>query len=131
MNDPLTEQVLAASFEVANTLGAGFLEKVYQRSLFQELKLRNIKVTSESSLPVTYKGHAVGEYFADLLVEDHLVLELKAVDRLAPEHSAQSLNYLKTCNRSVALLINFGRARIEWKRIVNHHQPLSAFISVK
>src|SRR5689334_24079172 len=91
----LTENVLAAVFEVSNTLGAGFLEKVYQRALLRELTLRGIRATAEASFSVSYKGHSVGEYFADLLVEDVLVIELKCVERLCSEHSAQCLNYLR------------------------------------
>ena len=82
-------------FEVSNTLGAGFLEKVYQRALLRELGLRGIRVTAEASFAVIYKGHSVGEYFADLLVEDALVVELKCAERLANEHTAQCLNYLR------------------------------------
>jgi GxxExxY protein len=81
--DSLTERVLGAIFAVSNTLGAGFLEKVYQRTLLRELGLRGIPATAEASFPVAYKGHRVGEYFADILVEDALVLELKCVERLA------------------------------------------------
>src|ERR1035441_5210225 len=92
-SDSLTERVLAAVFEVSNILGAGFLEKVYQRALFRELGLRGIPATAEASFPLVYKGHCVGEYFADILVEDALVVELKCVDRLAGEHAAQCLNF--------------------------------------
>jgi GxxExxY protein len=81
--DLLTERVIGAVFEVSNTLGTGFLEKVYQRALLRELGLRGIKATSEASLKVTYKGYSVGEYFTDILVEDLVMLELKCVDRLA------------------------------------------------
>src|ERR1017187_6390603 len=83
--DSLTERVLGAIFEVSNTLGVGFLEKVYQRALLRELGLRGIPATAEASFPVVYQGHCVGEYFADILVEDALVLELKCVERLAKD----------------------------------------------
>src|SRR5262245_33030040 len=86
---------LGAVFEVSNTLGAGFLENVYERALLKELSLRNIRATAQSSFTVTYKGQCVGEYFADLLVEEVLVVELKCVERLANEHTAQCLNYLR------------------------------------
>ena len=86
--DSLTERVLAAIFEVSNTVGAGFLEKVYERALLRELALRGIHAGSQASLAVIYKGHHVGEYFADILVGDKLVVELKCVDRLASEHTA-------------------------------------------
>jgi GxxExxY protein len=117
--DLLTEQVLSAALEVSNTVGAGFLEKVYERALLRELGLRGVGVTAQTSLPVTYKGRCVGEYFADLLVEDVLVIELKCVDRLAGEHVAQCLNYLRASGRTLCLLINFQKSKVEWKRIVH------------
>jgi GxxExxY protein len=117
--DSLTERVLGAIFEVSNTLGVGFLEKVYQRALLRELGLRGIPATAEASFPVVYKGYCVGEYFADILVEDALVLELKCVERLASEHTAQCLNYLRASGRTVCLLVNFQKPKVEWKRVVN------------
>ena len=117
--DSLTERVLGAIFEVSNTLGVGFLEKVYQRALLRELGLRGIPATAEASFPVVYQGHCVGEYFADILVEDALVLELKCVERLASEHTAQCLNYLRAAGRTVCLLVNFKKPKVEWKRVVN------------
>ena len=117
--DSLTEQVLAAIFEVSNTLGAGFLEKVHERALLRELALRNIQAKSQAAFKVTYKGHPVGEYFADILVEGVLVIELKCVDRLTNEHTAQCLNYLKASGLTVCLLVNFQNSKVEWKRIVN------------
>ena len=116
--DSLTEKVLGAGFEVSNTLGAGFLEKVYPRALLRELGLRGIRVTAEASFAVIYKGHSVGEYFADLLVEDALVVELKCAERLANEHTAQCLNYLRASGRTVCLLVNFQKPKVEWKHIV-------------
>jgi GxxExxY protein len=120
--DSLTERVLGAIFEVSNTLGAGFLEKVYQRALLTELRLRGIRVTAEASFAVTYKGQQVGEYFADLLVEDVLVIELKCAERLCNEHTAQCRNYLKASGRTLCLLVNFQRPKVEWKRIVHGFQ---------
>jgi len=99
--------VLGAVFEVSNTLGAGFLEKVYERALLRELGLRDIRAKAQASFAVTYKGHYVGEYFADVLVEDVLVIELKCVERLAPEHTAQCLNYLRASGRTLCLLVSF------------------------
>jgi GxxExxY protein len=120
--DSLTEQVLAAVFEVSNTLGAGFLEKVYERALVRELGLRGIGAIAQSSLAVKYKGHYIGEYFADILVEDVLVVELKCADRLTNEHTAQCLNYLRASGRTVCLLVNFQRPKVEWRRIVYRFQ---------
>jgi GxxExxY protein len=116
--DSLTERVLGAVIEVSNTLGAGFLEKVYERALLRELGLRGIRTITQASFAVTYKGHHVGEYFADLLVEDVLVVELKCVERLTNEHTAQCLNYLRASGRTLCLLINFQKPKAEWKRIV-------------
>ena len=98
----LSEKVLGAVFEVSNTLGSGFLEKVYQRALLPELTLRGIRATAEASFDVVYKSHLGGTYFADLLVEHELVVELKCVDRLANEHTAQCLNYLRASARNSA-----------------------------
>jgi GxxExxY protein len=117
-SDPLTERVLAAVFEVSNTLGAGFLEKMYQRALLRELGLRGLRATSQVAFSVTYKGQSVGEYIADILVEDSLVVELKCAERLASEHMAQCINYLRVSGLTVCLLVNFQRTKAEWKRIV-------------
>ncbi len=116
--DSLTESVLRAVFEVSNTLGAGFLEKVYERALLKELGIRGVRATSQVSFTVVYKGQCVGDYFADILVEDVLVVELKCVERLANEHTAQCLNYLRASGRTLCLLVNFQRPKVEWKRIV-------------
>ena len=118
----LTESILGAVFEVSNTLGAGFLEKVYERSLLRELTLRNIRAIAQAPIPVIYKQHSVGEFFADILVDNVLVIELKCADRVAPEHTAQCINYLKASALTLCLLINFQRPKVEWKRIVNNFQ---------
>ncbi|MDE3165890.1 MAG: GxxExxY protein [Acidobacteriota bacterium] len=114
----LTERVLGAVFEVSNTLGAGFLEKVYERALLREFALRGISATAQVSFEVVYKDQCVGEYFADILVEEVLVVELKCVERLANEHTAQCLNYLRASGRRLCLLVNFQKPKVEWKRIV-------------
>jgi GxxExxY protein len=122
-SDSVTERVLNAVFEVSNILGAGFLEKVYERALFMELGLRGIRAVAQASFAVTYKGHHVGEYLADILVEDMLVVELKCAERLTNEHTAQCLNYLKASGRTRCLLVNFQKPKVEWKRIVLGFQP--------
>jgi GxxExxY protein len=94
--DSLSEKVLGAVFEASNTLGAGFLEKVYQRALLRELGLRGMRATAEVSLAVMYKGCSVGEYFADVLVEDALVVELKGAERLASHHTSP-MSQLSAC----------------------------------
>jgi GxxExxY protein len=114
----LTETVIGSAFEISRVLGAGFLEKVYERALLRELMLRGVRVRSQVSFPVCYKGQSIGEYLADLVVEEKLLVELKCVDRFATEHLAQCINYLKASGTRVALLINFQRPKVEWKRVV-------------
>lgn len=114
----LSEVVIGSAFEVANVLGAGFLEKVYERALMRELALRGVSAKAQVSFPVSYKGQYVGEYLADLVVAEKLVVELKCVDRFANEHMAQCINYLKASGLRIALLINFQKPRVEWKRII-------------
>lgn len=114
----LTETVIGSAFEIANVLGAGFLEKVYERALIRELALRGVSAKAQVSFPVCYKGKYVGEYLADLVVEEKVIVELKCVDRFANEHLAQCINYLKASSLRVALLINFQRPKVEWKRVL-------------
>ena len=99
-------------------MGAGFREKVYERALLRELQLTGVRAVGQAPLNVTHKSHGVGEYFADILVEDVLLVELKCADRLADEHVAQCLNYLKASGKTVCLLVNFQRPKVEWRRIV-------------
>jgi len=110
--------VLGAVFEVSNTPGAGFLGKVYERALLHELKILGFRAASQASFDVVYKGQRVGEYFADILAEDVLVIELKCVERFANEHIARCINYLRASGRNVCLLIDFQRPKVEWKRVV-------------
>jgi GxxExxY protein len=116
--DHLFEDAVGACYEVANTLGCGFLEKVYERGLIRELKLRGHKVKPQVSYSVMYKGASIGEYFADIIVEDKLLVELKCAEQLSSEHMAQCINYLKASGLRLALLVNFQRPKVQWKRIV-------------
>ena len=118
LQSDLSEAVIGSAFEIAKVLGAGFLEKVYERALVRELALRGVHAKAQVSFPVCYKGQYVGEYLADLVVEEKLVVELKCVERLAKEHLAQCIHYLKASGLRVALLINFQRPRLEWKRVL-------------
>ena len=115
----LTERVIGCAYTVANALGAGFLEKVYENALQIELAKAGLFVRQQHGVRVEYDGQTVGEYFADLLVEDSVLLELKAVSALNEIHMAQCLNYLKASGLKVCLLLNFGKPRLEIKRIVN------------
>jgi GxxExxY protein len=118
LSDALTETVIGAVFEVSHTLGAGFLEKVYERALLTELRLRGIRVEAQVRFPVVYKGSPAGDYFADVLVERRLILEIKCVERLGPDQQAQCLNYLRASGLRFGLLVNFFRPKVEWKRVV-------------
>ncbi len=104
----VTELVIRAFYTVYNTLGYGFLEKVYQNALAIELRKLGLKVITEAPIHVYYSGELVGEYFADLIVADAVIVELKAVRKLLEEHEAQLLNYLKATAYEVGLLLNFG-----------------------
>jgi len=99
---------------------AGFLEKVYERAMIRELKLRGYGVRSQASYSVMYKGISVGDYFAELIVEERLVVELKCADNLSNEHMAQCINYLRASGLGLALLINFQRPKVQWRRVVHN-----------
>ena len=114
----LSYAVMAAAFEVQNTLGAGFLEKVYENALAVELSRRGIHVEVQKEIEVTYKDVSVGSYFADMLVDGELIIELKASEAITKVNEAQILNYLKATGIKLGLLINFGENRLEYKRFV-------------
>ena len=117
----LTEKVIQCAFAVSNTLGCGFLEKVYENALAHELRKAGLQVRQQQGIKVHYDGVAVGEYTADLLVEGVLLLELKAVKNLDDIHLAQCLNYLKATNLRLCLLMNFAKPKVEVRRIVNSY----------
>ena len=114
----LTYQIRGAVFEVNRVLGAGFLEKVYERALLLELIDRGLKAESQMPINVKYKNQNVGEYFADIVVDDQVLLELKAIDSLQKIHEAQILNYLKATGYKIGFLINFTHPKAEIKRFV-------------
>lgn len=117
--DPLTGAILGAAFEVANTLGHGFLEGIYQRALAHELALRSLLVEREVCFRVIYKGLDIGTYIADMVVEKDVIVELKAMDaNISTPQIAQCLNYLHASGLKKGLVINFGRPRLDFKRIV-------------
>ncbi|HZZ30093.1 MAG TPA: GxxExxY protein [Pirellulales bacterium] len=103
----LAEKVVGAAYEVANVLGLGFLEKVYERAMTSELTRQGIRVRPQAPISVIYKDEMVGDYFVDLLVEEVLIVELKCVDSFCDQHLAQCLNYLKATGYHLALLVNF------------------------
>ena len=130
MSGKLFEQegydLMGAAFEVYNEMGNGYLEEVYQECLEQELEMRQIAFVPKAELTIHYKGRPLKKkYIPDLMVFGEMVVELKAVKQLAPEHEAQLLNYLKTTGKKVGYLVNFGSAnKLEWKRMVKTDEPL-------
>lgn len=115
----ITYQIRGAVFEVNRILGSGFLEKVYEKALIIELLVRGLRAESQVPINVSYKNEVVGEYFADIVVEGQVIIELKAVDQLQKIHEAQLLNYLKATGYKMGLLINFTHPKAEIKRFVN------------
>jgi GxxExxY protein len=115
----ITYVINGAVFEVNRVLGAGFLEKVYERALVKELRLRGLNAEPQFPIQIKYKDEIVGDYFADIVVEGKVIVELKAVDELAGIHEAQLLNYLKATGYKMGLLVNFKHPKAEIKRFVN------------
>jgi len=116
----LTERIIGCAYNVGNSLGCGFLEKVYENALRIELEKDGLKVRQQHPINVIYDGQTVGEYFADLMVEEEIIVEVKAVKRLEDVHLAQCLNYLKATGLKICLLVNFGGTRVEIKRAANN-----------
>lgn len=121
LHSDLTEKIIEAFYKVYNTLGYGFLEKVYENSLRIELTRMGFKVESQKNIKVHYLGYDVGDYYADLIVNDTIILELKAAEAICEEHEAQLINYLKATDKEVGLLFNFGK-HPEFKRKVFMNQ---------
>ena len=119
-SEELTEKIIQCAFKVSNTLGNGFLEKVYENAFAYELKKTGLDVIQQHSLNVIYDGVMVGEYMADLVVNGSVLIELKAVKELDDIHKAQCINYLKATGLKVCLLINFGQKKVQVKRITNN-----------
>lgn len=126
-----TGKILKAFYAVYNELGYGFLERVYRNALYMEIKNCGLDCSMERGIPVFYRGEIVGDYFADIIVDDEIILELKAVRSLQPEHEAQLMNYLRATDAEVGLLLNFG-PEPQKRRIVftndrkkSHINPLS------
>ena len=115
----ITEKIIGSAYAVSNTLGSGFLEKVYENALYIEIRKSGLNVIKQHALQVFYGDEVVGDYFADLFVENEVVVELKTVAIITEIHQAQLMNYLIACNKRCGLIINFGKPRVEIKRMVN------------
>jgi GxxExxY protein len=118
LND-LSGRVIGCAFTVLNTLGVGFAEKVYENALAIEIRAAGLTVVQQYGVTVHYNGVVIGDYFPDLLVEDELLVELKTVKELDDAHRMQCTNYLKGTGLRLCLLLNFGKPRLEIKRVVN------------
>jgi GxxExxY protein len=117
---PITARIIGCAYRVGNTLGSGFLEKVYERALTYELRRVGLEVQQQQPVEVRYDGVVVGEYVADLLVEGCVIVELKCAKTFEDVHVAQCLNYLKATGFKVCLLLNFGVPKVQIKRIVRN-----------
>jgi GxxExxY protein len=114
----ITERIIGCAYAVSNELGAGFLEKVYENALAHEIRKVGLTVVQQYPIRVLYDGVVVGEYAADLLVAEQVIVELKVAKALDNVHLAQCLNYLKATGMEVCLLLNFGKPRVEIKRVI-------------
>ncbi len=121
-DEALTEKVIGCAYSVHNLLGPGFLEKVYENALRIELEKAGLSVEQQIPITVHYDGHIVGEFAADLLVEENLIVELKAVQTLSKQHEVQLVNYLAATDKDVGLLINFGPS-VQVKRKHRQYKP--------
>lgn len=114
-----TGKILEGCFEISKELGSGFLESVYENALQIALKEKGLKVQRQVPLRVKFRGTIVGEFFADLMVDDKIIVELKTVNRFNNEHFAQLINYLKATEIEVGLIVNFGNSTLEYRRFNN------------
>jgi GxxExxY protein len=118
----ITQAVIGCAIEVINELGAGFVESVYERALLLALRQKGLRCDSQCPVTVLFRGESVGDFIVDILVEQKVLVELKAVKAIAPEHQAQIINYLKATGINVGLLINFGSPKLEYKRFTRKKQ---------
>jgi GxxExxY protein len=117
-DEEVTERIIGCAIRVSNTLGVGFLEKVYENALVVELARAGLGVEQQKPIQVSYEGVIVGEFGADIIVNGSVILELKAAKIIDPVHQAQLLNYLKATGLKVGLILNFGTPRLGIKRMV-------------
>ena len=115
-HEDLTGAILSCAFEVINELGAGFLESVYEKALLIALQQKGLSAISQHPVKVTFRGECVGDFYADIFVGEKVIVEVKAVKTIVPEHQAQIINYLNATGIEVGLLINFGNPKLEYKR---------------
>jgi len=109
---------MKALMEVHNTLGAGFLERIYENAIMIKLKKHRLKAAQQEPIKVHFEGEIVGEYFADILVEDKVILEIKCIEKITDVHRAQVINYLKATGLRLGIIVNFSKPKLEYERIV-------------
>jgi len=119
IHEELTKAIIGCFYKVYNTLGYGFLERVYENAMLYELNANNLNTKKQYPIKVHYESIIAGEYFADILVEDKVILELKAQPVINAAHEAQLLNYLRATNLEIGLLLNFGK-EAKFKRLINN-----------
>lgn len=117
LHSELTESILGCCFDVMNELGAGFLESVYKNALTIAMKDKGLSVQVEKRFEVIFRGQKIGVYVADLIINERVIVELKCCEQIHNEHQAQLINYLKTSGIAVGLLVNFGRRKLDYKRL--------------
>lgn len=133
LHEAVTSDIINAFYQVYNTLGYGFLEKVYENAMAKELARRGHRVKQQTPIQVYYLNEAVGEYFADIMIEDKIILELKVAEAISPAHEAQLINYLKATGIQVGFVFNFGPQATFKRKIFTkgdtqtHKQPVTGF----
>ena len=119
-HEQITKSVIGCAFEVINELGVGFLESVYEKALLLALRQKGLSAIPQHPVKVMFRGECVGDFYADIFVEEKVIVELKAVKTIAPEHQAQIINYLNATGIEVGLPINFGNPKLEFKRFTRN-----------
>ncbi len=119
-HEEITKAVIGCAFEVINELGTGFLESVYEKALLLALRQQGMSATAQHPVKVMFRKKCVGDFYVDIFVEEKVIVELKAVKAIAPEHQAQIINYLNATGIEVGLLINFGNSKLEYKRFTRN-----------
>lgn len=118
----LAYNIIGVAMEVHNELGHGFLEKVYENAMMIAFKRQNMKASQQTPIKVKFQGEIVGDYYADICVDDKIIVELKSVDKITDAHRAQALHYLKATGVELAIILNFGKKKLDYERLVlqNH-----------
>ncbi len=118
LHKDLSYKIVGLAMQIHSELGFGFLEKVYENSMMVLFRRENIIAKQQAPISVSFEGEIVGDYYADILIEDKIILELKAIEKITDAHKAQAINYLKATGLKLASIINFGKQRLEYERIV-------------